>query len=224
MTISGSTIHGQIRYALSQQGTAEAILSDRLYDCERRIARLTEEREETYTRLAKRYLPELSAETVKTTLREVQAEVARIYHDRQTRRQALEKEMVEAEVRRAKLNAELDELEDQRGVMAREIAGLKARVVEDLQGRPEYGTLRASWRAAKDEVLRVEELVGTFATRTGTRAQAYEANPVFKYLLLRGYATAAYRGGVLTGSLDAWAARKIEFHRQKAAYDVLHQG
>ena len=40
MTILGSEIHGKIRHAVARQKTAEAALSDRLYECEKRIARL----------------------------------------------------------------------------------------------------------------------------------------------------------------------------------------
>ena len=139
MTILGSTVHGQLRHALARQRTAESVLSDRVYALEKRIAMLVAEREGAFARLAKRALPELNAETVRNALREVQGDVEKIYLERQARRRALEKEMIEAADRRASQDAALDDLERHRSAKAQEIADLKARVVQELQGRPEPG-------------------------------------------------------------------------------------
>jgi len=222
--ILGSEVHGKIRQAVARQKTAEAALSDRLYDCEKRIARLVAEREEAFTQLARRYLPELSAEPVKNTLREVQADVERIFLERQSRRQALEREMADAASRRSERDAQLSELEGRRSAKAQEIERLKDAAMQELRGLPEYAELRRSLAAAGEERRRVESLGTAFTTMAGAKARDYEANRVFTYLAGRGYGTKAYRPNVLTRALDGWAARTIDYLRQKAAYDLLRHG
>jgi hypothetical protein len=222
--ILGSDIHGKIRQAVARQKTAEAALSDRLYDCEKRIARLVAEREEAFTQLAQRYLPELNAESVKTTLREVQSEVGKIYLERQARRQALEREMVDAAARRSERDARLTELEGRRSAKAQDVARLKEAVLEELRGRPDYSELRRSLSAAGEERRRVESLGTSFTAMAGAKARDYEANRVFSYLSGRGYGTPAYRANPLTRALDAWTAGKIDYVRQKTAYDLLRHG
>jgi uncharacterized membrane protein YgcG len=224
VTILGTDVHGKIRHALARERTAEATLSDRVYECEKRIARLVEEREEAFTRLAKRALPELSAETVRNTLHEVQSDVEKIYLERQERRRALEKEMVEAVDRRTALDARLQDLDGRRAAKVQEIENLKARVVEELRLQPGYPALREALTAATEEFHRIEHILRDFETRTSQKRQAYEANPVFADLLQRGYGTPGYRAGALTRKLDAWAAQKVDFLRQKAAYDLLRSG
>ena len=224
MTVRGGEVHGKIRDALRRQKSAEAGLSERLYECEKRIAALVEEREQAYTRIAKSALPELSAESVRNTLHEVQSDVEKIYLERQGRRRALEQEMAEAADRRAAQDARLEELEGRRAAKAEEIAALKTRVVETLRGRPDYAPLRQALSTAQEQFHLVEELRRSFLSRTTAKNQDYEANPVFAYLLRRGYGTAAYRAHPFTRSLDGWAAGKVDFLRQKAAYDILHRG
>ncbi len=222
--ILGSDVHGKIRQAVARQKTAEAALSDRLYDCEKRIARLVAEREEAFTQLARRSLPELSAESVKNTLREVQSDVERIYLERQARRQALEREMVDAAARRSERDAQLTDLEGRRSAKAQEIERLKAAVLQELSGRPEYAELRRSLAAAWEEQRRVESLGSAFTAMSGAKARDFESNRVFSYLAGRGYGSAAYRPNPLTRALDGWAARTIDYLRQKAAYDLLRHG
>jgi hypothetical protein len=224
VTIAGSDIHGKIQDAVRRQESAERALSDRLYDCEQRIATLVEEREKHFTRLARRALPELSAESVRNTLHEVQSDVEKIYLERQARRQALEKEMIEAADRRAAQDARLAELDGRRTAKAQEIAALKARVTEELRGRTDYPPLRTALAAAIAEVQRVESLQASFLPLAGQNVEAYRANPIFGYLLRRKYGDWSYRANFLTRRLDLWAARKVDFVRQKAAYDVLHGG
>jgi hypothetical protein len=224
VTILGSTVHGQLRHALARQRTAESVLSDRVYALEKRIAMLVAEREGAFARLAKRALPELNAETVRNALREVQGDVEKIYLERQARRRALEKEMIEAADRRASQDAALDDLERHRSAKAQEIADLKARVVQELQGRPDYPPLRQALTAATEEFHRAEHITRSFQSKTSQKTAAYEANPVFMYLLRQGYGGARYRASPLARRLDAWAAAKIDFLRQKAAYEVLTGG
>lgn len=222
--IAGSDLHSRLRYTVARQNTAEAALSDRVYDCEKRILRLAEAREAVYLRLATRYLPELNAESVKTTLREVQSEVAKIYIERQARRQALEKEMIEAADRRTAQDARLEELERNRTAKAQEITSLKTRVAEELGGRAEYVALRRSLAAAQEGTRRIRELAESFHAMAGVKARSYESDRVFAYLLRRRYGSPAYRAGFLGRSLDAWAARLVNFSQQKPAYDILHDG
>lgn len=224
MTILGSEVHGKIRHALARERTTEATLSDRVYECEKRIARLVEEREAAFTRLAKSALPELSADAVRNTLHEAQSDVEKIYLERQSRRRALEQEMTDAVDRRTALDARLAELEGRRAAKAQQIEDLKTRVVDELRVHPGYPGLREALTAATEDFHRIEHITREFESRTGQKTAAYEANPVFAYLLRRGYGSARYHPSSLTGRLDAWAAETVDFLRQKAAYDVLRGG
>jgi len=126
--------------------------------------------------------------------------------------------------RRTALDARLAELEGRRSAKAQQIEDLKARVVEELRLHPGYPGLRDALTAATEEFHRIEHITREFHSRTSQKTGAYEANPVFAYLLRRGYGGAGYRGSSLTRKLDAWAAGKVDFLRQKAAYDVLRGG
>ena len=87
MSISGSSVHETIRSKINEVENQHERAEAKVYDGERKISALSDEREGIYLSLATVYLPELEAQDVTRTLTEVQAEVKKIFAEKQEKRQ-----------------------------------------------------------------------------------------------------------------------------------------
>src|SRR4030065_2208079 len=91
--VSGSTVYKKIQEQISTLEGKVDRTGSQIDSCENKIDSLTGERETTYVSLAETYLPELTSQSVKQTLREVQSDVQRIFQKKQNSRKELETPM-----------------------------------------------------------------------------------------------------------------------------------
>lgn len=221
MSISGSTVHKKIKEKVREVESQSEDLASQLYQVEQNITTLTAEREGCYSSLAAHYLPELDAQAVQTTLREVRGEVERVFKEKQERRSALEKLMKENRDRNHKLEDEVDGLTTQIEQQAQERDKTVGLISGDLQKNTDY--TQRDEEAKKAEVRlqqykrRVEEVEG----EARKKLPAFEQNKIFNYLLKAGYGTSQYRRNGIRKRLDSWVAEKVAFGENKKCYDFL---
>src|SRR3990170_75844 len=87
---SGSSVYDEISSKISELESKVNTLNRNIYDSENDIDQLTNERERCYIKLAEVYLPDLDAQSVKQTLKEVQRDVEKIFQQKQERRKELD--------------------------------------------------------------------------------------------------------------------------------------
>src|SRR3989338_9421674 len=120
MTISGSSVHSDIESKIGEvqrkQGRAEKALDN----CGSRIEPLAQEREDTFVNLALTYLPELEAQAISSTLREVRGEVQRVFAAKQERRSRVEEDMSSLEGKRETVQGKIDDTATRLNSLAKE--------------------------------------------------------------------------------------------------------
>lgn len=83
----------------------------------------------------------------------------------------------------------------------------------------------ASWKLEaetyRSQIKRSHAKLETAKQDASDKAPAYEGDPMFSYLLARGFGQARYQAGPLTGRLDEWVARLVQFPRYFADYQRL---
>jgi len=219
--VSGNSVYKQIKGKISEVETQSENLATQLYKVEQHISDLTNERENCYDFLAVHYLPELDAQTVQTTLREVREDVEGVFKKKQTRRSSLERLMKENRGENHKSEKEIDQYTLQIELEAKERDKTLKLIEGDLQKDRNYQ--QKDEEAKKSEARlqgykkRVEEIQG----EASKKLPAFENNKIFSYLLKNSYGTTQYNRGDLIKRLDSWVAEKVNFRKNKECYDFL---
>lgn len=221
MTISGSSVHSDIKEKISEEENKVEELESKIYTCETKIENLGTERENIYTKLATTYLPELEAKTVRETLHGVQAEVEKIFKEKQEKRQDLEKLMSSSQEEKRKFEKTLNEVTDSLNQKVAERDKLRGEVAKELSSNSEYTELDKNAKQAEERLKGNKERVGEIETLAKEKLPAYEKNRLFMYLVKRKFRTKNYDKRGLIARLDSWVAGLINFASQKANYDFL---
>src|SRR3989344_5442062 len=218
MSINGSSVHKKIKEKVREVESQSEDLASQLYNVEQNLTNLTTERENNYGSLAVHYLPELDAQTVQATLREVRGEVERVFREKQDRRDTLEKLMKENRDKNHKLEEAIDTTTAEVEQQAQERDKTIELISGDLQKDTNY--IQRDEEAKKAEVLlqqykkRVEEV----ERETNKKLPAFERNKIFGYLLRVDYGTTRYSRQGLRKRLDSWVAEKVNFDENKKCY------
>ena len=224
MTISGSSVHKQIKGKITDVENEVGELESKVYNCENKITGLTEEREQIYTRLATTYLPELEADEVKSirqTLPEIRAKVEKVFKDKQQKREELENLMSSYKAERKKFEKKLDAVTDSLNQKAEERERLRGNVSKELSSDSAYTKLDENAKQAEERLKENKKRVKEIEAMAEEKLPAYGKNKIFKYLVKRGFETESYGKSGLTARLDSWVAGVINFASQKANYDFL---
>lgn len=221
MTISGSSVYKKIKNQVKEQEKKCKELANSVYACETEITQLGNEREEIFSQLALTYLPELEAKDVKQTLHEVQAEVEKIFKEKQKRRLELENSINTTQEKREKLEEELDVVTDSLNQKAKERNKLRGEIVKELSLSSLYTELDKNAKQAEERLKSNKERVKEIEALAKEKLPAYEKNKLFMYLDKRKFKTESYDKRGLTARLDSWVAELINFSSQKANYDFL---
>lgn len=221
MSISGSAVHKKIKEQIREVESQHSTLESDLYSVEQTLGNLTTEREGCYNSLAINYLPELVAEAIQSTLREVREDVEEIFGKKQERRKEIEKLMSENRAFNSKLESRVDGLTGQieqkakeRDKTVKEIESSLSKIVNYTETDTEAKKAEARLQQNKQRIAEVEE-------EAKNKLPAFEGNKIFNYLLRAGYGTSQYEGNGLRKRLDSWVAEKVNFAKNKECYDFL---
>ena len=76
---------------------------------------------------------------------------------------------------------------------------------------------------ASEKATNAADRAITAAQERDEKAAAYRADPLFSYLLDRGYATPAYKAGTLVRTMDGWVAQLCNYTSGRRDLQVLEQ-
>ena len=221
MSISGNSVHKQIKGKIREVETQSEDLASQLYKVEQHLTDLTTERESYYNSLAANYLPEFDAQTVQTTLREVRCEVERVFKEKQERRSTLEKLMKENRDRNQKLEEEIDTVTAQIEQQAQERDKTIELISGDLQKDANYTRRDEEAKKAEVRLQQYKKRVEEIEEEASKKLPAFEQNKIFSYLLKSDYGTSQYKRSGLRKRLDSWVTEKVNFGENKKCYDFL---
>lgn len=221
MSVSGKSVYGELKSKVAEAEQEERELSKELSGYERQITDLTNQREHVFGELASLYLPQLDAESITGTVRELQATVREIYQEKQRRRQHLDDLLQHSAEQRQQLNQELDTVNQQLEAKAEERDGLRRKIANELNENKAYTHLHEQAGQAQARLEQNKKRSEAFAAESKTKVEAYHQEPLFMYLLEREFGTSLYLRSGLTARLDNWVASLIDYKKQQRNYDFL---
>jgi chromosome segregation ATPase len=221
MTISGSSVQSAIKSQINEIENEHEKLSSKIYDYEKKINSLMGEREDTYGKLATIYLPEMDAESVKNTLKEVQKEVQTIFEEKQLRRKKVEEMMQDSKENKKGLEGKFEDVTETLKEKGKEHDKIKGAVMKECNENPKYKETYSQASQARVKLEQNKERVDEVKNEAEGKLPAYESNKLFLYLIERSYGTNSYIGNTLTKKLDAFVAKITKFDEAKKNYDFL---
>lgn len=220
MALKGRDVHSTMREKLREVEASYDQLVSQIARNETRIADLVQARKTAIDRLAEIYLPELK-EDIQTELREKQSAVERAVSQRRTARATLDRLVDENHSRRAKRQEELEAINQDMNAAGERIRSLKGSVAAELHELQEYQATKKSVETLSVKLNEDRKNLAQVKKSVPNKIEAYEKDPLFKYLLHCHYNTAHYDTNFLARRLDHWVAGKVEFDRQRQEYDLL---
>jgi len=222
MAITGRSVYNELVTRTRDVESKHEDLSRRLYDYEHNISSLTENRGEAFTRLALIYLPELEAQAIAGTIKEVQADVQGIFEEKRARREELEENMQGVLARRKSLGTSLEQVTEEIEAKSSEKNTLMDQAAKNLEGDQDYAVLLTQARSAGDVLEKHKARVQELEQEAKKKLPAFRQNKLFSYLLGKGYGTDEYGARGLIGVLDSFVARVVNYEGQKINFDRLN--
>ena len=204
----------KIERALGELQTAE-------HDNELLLRGLLDRRQECFVSLAKQYLPEFDEDHVSRSIAQVRERLAEILDEKHTTQKALdsriavlEKDLEGYETRRIVLTEDLSAIALERDELEKK---LEAMLDEDGS----YVLQRDKAEQLAQQLINDKRRVDELEDEAEEKLPAFHEEPLFMYLLDKGYGTENYRAMPFVRLCDAWVARIASFTRAKEHYDFL---
>ncbi|MDT8925361.1 hypothetical protein RBE51_21430 [Pseudomonas taiwanensis] len=100
---------------------------------------------------------------------------------------------------------------------------MRIRVYEELARSGDFREKRRMMDEANACVDTCVQVAAEIHKETAEKLVAYQADPLFRYLLARRYGNTDYLGKGLFRRLDGWVSKKIDYTQAKHDFDVLTQ-
>ena len=218
---SGREVYRVIEEQVREKESGSSALRARIETQQAKIRALSEQQEELYANLATSYLPAMDANSVKNTLREMRAEVQRIFDHKNKRRAELESLLSDTNDRRAKFTDRLHEIDKELEDKAQERDKIRADVNAELQANSNYIELKPHADQAQARLEQNKRRAQTFEEEANKKLAAYESDPLFMYLVRQQFGTDNQRGNRVVRFVDEIIARRVNYRTNKANYDFL---
>lgn len=187
----------------------------------KRLREVVARRGDSLEKLARHYLPELSAEAVDETFVDARHDLDQLLEERSDRLEELTREIEVADLKLEEQELELDELTGRLDAKVAERDDLEAQLAERLTADTEFAELSRSAAESEEQLERNEERIAALDRESAQKLPAYEEDRLFQYLVERKFATADYASRGLIRRLDRWVAGLVDFRAAKRSYDFL---
>jgi len=111
--------------------------------------------------------------------------------------------------------------EGERDLAAARVTAICNLVDDRLKSNSEHVALRSAESMSRRRAEIADKKAKAAARERDQKAGAYESDPVYMYLLHRGYGTARYSAWPLTRTVDGWLARLCGFDRASRDHEAL---
>ena len=223
MTIPGPTVHQQLMDAYKR--LTEQLEQDRksMHDVQEQYEKLDAERDDALRSLAQHYLPELTADAINSTWREVQSDISTLLLQKEDEDRSLQQKLKQLQENRTATEKALLQATDVLDSAILEQNEVSAVVEKRLQEDTQFVELADRAAIAELALERAESNLHEIDQDAARKLPAYQASTLFQYLYERGYGQKEYRSRGLTRRIDRWLARYIDFTKARQGYDFLKQ-
>ena len=223
MTIPGPTVHQQLMDAYKR--LTEQLEQDRksMHDVQEQYEKLDAERDDALRSLAQHYLPELTADAINSTWREVQSDISTLLLQKEDEDRSLQQKLKQLQENRTTTEKALLQATNVLDSAILEQNKVSAVVEKRLQEDTQFVELADRAAIAELALERAESNLHEIDQDAARKLPAYQASTLFQYLYERGYGQKEYRSRGLTRRIDRWLARYIDFTKARQGYDFLKQ-
>lgn len=218
---SGSSVYSEIQDKLREVESQSTKIGREIQQVQGVVRDLSQQQEDAYVQLALVYLPEMEANAVKKTIKEVRGEVQKIFDRKNARRAQLEELVEDASTQRTKIQTRLNKITTELDEATEQRLAVEAEVGKDLSQNPTYTGLVEKNKFTTERLKQDEIRSQTFAKEVKAKIGAYESDSLFMYLIERGYGTSKQKGNNLTRILDSVVAKVVNFEENKQNYLFL---
>ncbi|MCX6709449.1 MAG: hypothetical protein NTV63_00635 [Candidatus Woesearchaeota archaeon] len=212
---SGRIVYESICEKIGEVEGEYNTLNGELYSNENIIQSFSEKRNKSYAELAKIYLPKVDAEAVANTLPELQEYVQKVFGEKQRRRKRAESLINVSGLEKAALEKNFSEADEALEEKVKEIDGVKSAIVSELNSDKEYAELTDTANKAYQTLEQNKKRYEAVKTEDEKKLAEYNNNPLFTYLLKRGYDEKH------SSRMDRFVAKIISYEENKRNYDFL---
>ncbi|MGB1814822.1 MAG: hypothetical protein ACPHJ3_05650, partial [Rubripirellula sp.] len=223
MMIPGPTVHQQLMDAYKR--LTEQLEHDRksMHDVQEQYEKLDAERDDALRSLAQHYLPELTADAINSTWREVQSDISTLLLQKEDEDRSLQQKLKQLQENRTTTEKALLQATNVLDSAILEQNKVSAVVEKRLQEDTQFVELADRAAIAELALERAESNLHEIDQDAARKLPAYQASTLFQYLYERGYGQKEYRSRGLTRRIDRWLARYIDFTKARQGYDFLKQ-
>ncbi len=223
MAIPGPTVHQQLMDAYTR--LTEQLEADRknMQDVRDEHQQLDAQRDVALRSLAEHYLPELTADAIASTWKEVQDAISVILLQKEDEARNLQAELTQLHSNRIVSEEALMKSTDLLDAAVKSQSEVSAQVEGQLQDDSKFVELSDRAAIAEAALERAESNLHEIDQDAVRKLPAYEASALFQYLYDSGYGGRQYKRRGLTRRIDRWLARYINFNQATQGYNFLKQ-
>ena len=219
--IQGKDVYKKITDKISGLEQDRRAVNTELAAVESSIEEDRRERERVFTLLASQFLPDLTAKSITETLPQLRKGVEELFQRKRTEREAIESQITIEEGLREFFNSSLMDVTGQLEEKASERERLLQVVDSTLGSNKDYSELVRRMKELMGQAAMARTKLGEARSEKLQRTDEFTSNPMFGYLLERGYGSPEYKGKFLARILDKWVARVIGYEQAKQRYAHL---
>ncbi len=221
--IKGAEILNSIQSTIGSKEALHRKSLDFINNLEVSLNSLFELREDLLKDLAIEFLPELEANSLHSSLKDLKEKVSYLFNQQEMQSNKIDAELKNLEKDRNELEKqildsgkELDQLSSKRD----ELEELAHQELEKIE---EYPDLRTKIDQVTAQIVQNQQRVTALNQEQKEKLPAYKACPLFSYLVSSGFKTNKYNKKGLTRVMDRWVARIVDFNKNKKLYDFLSE-
>jgi hypothetical protein len=221
MPVSGQEIIRQIDQFAAKLRSDEQQASQAAQTVSADIDRIVVEQSGAFRELATIYLPHLNDDVVQDGWSEMQSALTTIQLRKADARQQLERSLHEIELQRLQVETQIQHLGEQVNQLTLQCDQVAETLSLQLRNDSRFQMLSKQAAEGQAKLEQAEASLVDVEADSKQKRPAYEASPLFQYLLRREFGSDRYRSVGIIRRLDRWVARLINYPVAEASYRFL---
>jgi chromosome segregation ATPase len=221
MPISGPQAHQQLIAAYDQTAAQLERLRGQLGQVEQHRDRLEDDRDQTLTKLAEYYLPDLTTDSIQKTWAGIRPSMHEILLRKEGRLRELKTQLEDENFFRTNLEANLKEINDRLDAAEQRQAEIAGEVEAFLGSQAEFVELSNRAALAEIALQRAQDNLDEVSQDAARKLPAFNECNLFSYLKDRHFGTPQYTSGGFTRRMDRAIAKMVNYSESKRNFDYL---
>ncbi len=219
--IAGSMVRLRLQQAVTEADARLQHTRNAHDELGRRLQQLLARRNESFSELARAQLPALTEPNITNVCETARTRIVAAYQRHEQVRRTVSERLATLEQTIVGIDQEVVRLQQELSALGLQRSTLERQVAQQLAADLDFQTTSHAALAAETALKRNEERLRELQQEAQAKLPAYNRSTLFQYLYRRGYRRSSQAAATLTGRLDRWVARLIDFDSAVRSYDFL---